>query len=174
LIVRSPIIETERLTLSQYEPGDEALLYPIVSDPVTMSHYPQPFTLEQAKAWIDRSLKLYSEDGFGRYGVRLRNSGRYIGDVGFFRAEVNGIPEIDLGYIIDKQYWGKGYATEAAAACVARAFQNRWFTRIAVQMAHSNTASRKVAERLGAQLEADFINPRNRNYPTHLFVIELP
>jgi RimJ/RimL family protein N-acetyltransferase len=138
-----------------------------------MSHYPEPFSMEKTEAWLKRSLDLYASEGFGRYGVRLKVSGEYIGDVGFFRSVVNGNEEIDLGYIIDRRYWGKGYATEAAQACVDLAREQVWFERIVVQMAHSNVPSRRVAERLGAKLELDFINPRNRDLPTHLFVIEL-
>jgi [ribosomal protein S5]-alanine N-acetyltransferase len=169
----APIAETSRLLLCPYEAEDVALLYPIVSDPITMSHYPEPFSVEKSEAWIKRSLDLYSSEGFSRYGAVLKNTVEYIGDVGFFRSVVNGNEEIDLGYIIDKKYWGRGYATEAAQTCVDLAKRHRWFGRIVVQMAHENVSSRKVAERLGAKLECDFINTRNRDMPTHLFVIEL-
>jgi RimJ/RimL family protein N-acetyltransferase len=168
-----PVAETPRLLLCPYEASDVALLHTVVSDPITMSHYPESFSMEKSEAWIKRSLDLYVSEGFGRYAVLLKETGDYIGDVGFFRTVVNGNEEIDLGYILDKQYWGKGYATEAAQACVDLARKNRWFNRIVVQMAHSNIPSRKVAERLGAKLERDFINPHNRDLPTHLFVIEL-
>lgn len=168
-----PITETSRLLLCPYEAEDVALLYPIVSDPITMSHYPEPFSMEKTQAWIKRSLELYTSEGFGRYGVLLKEGGEYIGDVGFFRSVVNGNDEIDLGYILDKKHWGRGYATEAAQACMDLARKHGWFTRVVVQMAHSNVTSRKVAERLGASLEIDFINPRNRDLPTHLFVITL-
>jgi [ribosomal protein S5]-alanine N-acetyltransferase len=169
----APIAETSRLILCPYEAEDVALLYPIVSDPITMSHYPEPFSMEKTDGWIKRSLDLYARDGFGRFGVLLKDTGEYIGDIGFFRSVVNGKEEIDLGYILDKKQWGRGYATEAAQACIDLAKEHRWFTRIVVQMAHENVPSMKVAERLGARLECDFINPRNRDLPTHLFVIEL-
>jgi [ribosomal protein S5]-alanine N-acetyltransferase len=168
----APIAETERLLLCPYEKGDAAILHPIVSDPITMSHYPDPFSMERTKAWIQRSLDLYSSEGFGRYGVKLKTTGEYIGDVGFFRSVVNGKEEIDLGYILAKEYWGRGYATEAARACLDLAKKHRWFSRIVIQMAHENVPSRKVAERLGARLELDFVNPKNRDLPTHLFVIQ--
>jgi RimJ/RimL family protein N-acetyltransferase len=168
-----PIAETERLVLCSYEEGDAVMLYPIVSDPITMSHYPEPFSMEKAEAWIARSLALYKSHGYGRYAVLLKESQGYIGDAGFFHANVNGKDEVDLGYIIDRHHWGHGYAGEAAAACIALARERKWFKRIVVQMAHENASSRKVAEKLGARLETDFINPRNRDLPTHLFVIEI-
>jgi [ribosomal protein S5]-alanine N-acetyltransferase len=168
-----PLAETPRLLLCPYELGDAAFLHPIVSDPVAMSHYPEPFSMERTEAWIKRSLDLYASEGFGRYGLVLKGSGEFIGDVGFFRSVVNGKDEIDLGYIIDRKFWGTGYATEAAQACVDLAKKHRWFDRVVVQMAHENVPSRKVAERLGARLECDFINPRNRDLPTHLFVVDL-
>jgi len=118
-----------------------------------MSFYPNPFSLEQTTAWINRSIKSYEDHGFGRYAVFLKEGEEFIGCAGFFRTEVNGTLENDLGYIIGKQYWNHGYATEAAQACIQLAKENKWFTRIAIQMAEDHTRSRLVAERLGATLD---------------------
>ena len=81
--------------------------------------------------------------------------------------------ENDLGYIIGKQYWHQGYATEAAQGCVELAREKKWFNRVVLNMAHDHTASRRVAERLGATLETRFVNPKNRDISTNLFVMNL-
>jgi [ribosomal protein S5]-alanine N-acetyltransferase len=165
------VAETDRLRLRTYVASDHALLYPIVSDPITRSFYPAPFSAQKAQEWIERSLASYGEHGYGRYAVELRENGAYVGCVGLFNTEVNGNPEIDLGYILDKVYWGKGYAVEAARACVELARAAQWGDRIVVQMADDNERSWKVAERLGAKLESTFYNAKNRGFLTRLYVI---
>ncbi len=165
--------ETPRLLLSRYTLKYVALLHPITSDKETMSYYPAPFSLEQTAAWIERSIKCYEEFGFGRYGVFLKDTLEFIGCVGFFRTEVNGEEENDLGYILGKPYWHHGYATEAAQACIDMAKENAWFSRIVIQMAVEHTASRQVAGRLGAKLESQFIKHRNRGKLTNLFVLDI-
>src|ERR1035441_1848127 len=101
------IRETPRLLLAKYTSEDVGLLHPITSDAATMSFYPAPFTLEKTTGWIARSIRSYKENGFGRYGVLLKETGEYIGCVGFFRSTVNEILENDLGWIIAKKHWNK-------------------------------------------------------------------
>ena len=167
------ICETPRLLLKQYTLDDVALLHPITSDTETMSFYPEFFSLEKVTVWIERSLQCYEEFGFGRYGVLLKDTRAFIGCAGFFRTSVNNVMENDLGYIIAKKHWGKGYATEVAQACIDMVRENAWFHRIVIQMADEHTASRRVAERLGAKLGTTFINHRNREKLTNLFVMEI-
>jgi ribosomal-protein-alanine N-acetyltransferase len=167
------IRETPRLLLAKCTSEDVALLHPITSDAPTMSFWPAPFTLEQSAEWIARSIRSYKEHGFGRYGALLKYSGEFIGCAGFFRTTVNDKLENDLGYIIAKKHWNKGYATEAAKACIEMAKEKSWFDRIVVQMSHDNIASRRVAEHLGAKLETTFVNPKNRDILTNLFVLNI-
>lgn len=165
--------ETARLMLREYTMEDVPLLHAIVSDPVTMSFYPVPFTLEKTTAWIERSIQNFGEFGLGRFAVILKETGDLIGCAGFFRTEVNGKLETDLGYIFDKLHWGKGYATEAALSCIEVARATNWTHRIVIQMAADHLRSAHVAERLGAKLETRFVNQRNRMKLTKLFVVEV-
>jgi [ribosomal protein S5]-alanine N-acetyltransferase len=167
------IRETPRLLLAKYTSEDAALLHPITSDAETMSFYPAPFTLEKTTEWISRSIRSYKEHGWGRYGVLLKETGEYIGLAGFSRLIVNEKEENDLGWIIAKKHWNKGYATEAAKACIEMAKEKTWFERVVIQMAHDHVASRKVAEHLGAKLETTFVNHNNRDILTNLFVVNI-
>ncbi len=83
-----------------------------------MSFWPAPFTTEQTSQWIERSIKSYAENGFGRFAVELKESGKLIGDCGILISELDRKPEYDLGYIIYAEYWGKGYGTEAARSAL--------------------------------------------------------
>jgi len=162
-------IRTERLRLREYTEDDVPALHDLLSDPVTMSRWPAPFTYEQTEAWVRRQTVAYPER-LGRYAVTLAETGELIGDAGLMRAEINGRLEMDLGYIISCRHWRRGYGLEAAKAVMARGFADLKLERICANMAVDHDRSRQVAERLGMTLETYFHNPRNRNLLTCLYV----
>ncbi len=159
--------------MTKFTLDDVGLFHRITSDAQTMSFYHAPFTLEKTADWIARSIQSYEEHGFGRYGVRLKETGDFVGLTGYARTSVNDKLENDLGYIFDRAHWNKGYATEAAQGCVEMAKEESWFTRVIIQMAHDHTASRRVAEHLGAKLETTFFNAKNLDILTNLFVLKI-
>jgi RimJ/RimL family protein N-acetyltransferase len=167
------VIETARLFLRQFEEADLEDLHRILSDPITMRFWPAPFSLEQSRAWLHRHLQNYREHGWGRYAVILKEHPALIGDCGLVRAELDGRPEIDLGYIIARDFWGHGYATEAAEACKTYGVNTLGLHRICANMAADHVVSRRVAERIGMRREREFHNPRNRNLLTYLYVYEV-
>lgn len=171
----SPLIvcETERLLLRRWTSDDLDRLFSILSDPITMQFWPAPLTIDAARAWIERALHNYASLGFGRFAVVLKESSAVIGDCGLMHTEVAGQPEYDLGYIIHHPYWRQGYATEAAMACSDYAFSTLGIRRLVANMAVDHVGSMSVARRLGMRLERVFANPRNRNMPTYLYVLEL-
>lgn len=157
---------TSRLVLRRFTLADLPTLHAILSDPVTMQFWPAPFDLAATERWVQRSLDAYA-NGFGRYALILKNSGALIGDAGLMHIDVNGNPENDLGYILDKSYWGQGLATEAAASILEYG-KYLGLTRIVASMETKHLASRRVAEKVGFRFEYEFINARNRNLPTSL------
>jgi len=165
-------IETQRLILREYSDEDFTALHKIVSDPEIMSFWPEPFTEEKTKMWMKRGLQNVYEYGTGRLAVILKDNNRLIGDAGFIFTDVNGKPENDLGWIIDKKFWGRGFGTEAAGACIDFAFNSLGFNRIVANMAFDNFASKRVAEKIGMSKESEFYNKKNRNILTYLYVIE--
>jgi RimJ/RimL family protein N-acetyltransferase len=91
--------------------------------------------------------------GAGWWAVELRESGTLVGTVGAFFRE--GWPEMELGWNTFRQYWGKGYATEAATELVRYAFEVRREKRVTALVDAGNTASMRVAARLGMTYESD-------------------
>ena len=168
------ILETERLRLRELTLDDVEPMHAILSDPITMQFWPQPFEREGTERWVNRSIAAYRELGFGRYAVILKASGELIGDCGFMRSEVNGILENDLGYIFDKQVWSQGFATEAAKACLQYGIDHLNMKRVVASMETKHLASRAVAEKIGLRFECEFINARNRHRPTALLALGLP
>ena len=165
------MIETPRLILREYTLEDIPFLFRIQSDPVTMQFWPRPFTESDTENWMRRAIASYAANGFGRWAVILKDSQQQIGDAGLMRTEVNGKPEVDLGYIIHADYWRQGFGFEGGNASLRFAFEHGE-RRIVANMAHDNTASRRVAEKLGMVKELEFNNPRNRNILTYLYVYQ--
>ncbi len=86
---------------------------------------------------------------------------------------MNGKEEVDLGYIIHADHWRKGYAIEAASAILQYGMEIK-IPRIVANMGHDNIASQRVAARLGMIKELEFINARNRDILTYLYVFNTP
>ena len=166
------ILETQRLILRPFAAGDLEALYRILSDPITMHFWPTPFSREQAEGWLNRHLSSYRDLGFGRLAVMLKESGELIGVCGIRRADIDGKVENDLGYIIFHPFWQRGYATEAAAACLRYGLETLQLQRVCANMAVDHQASRRVAEKIGMTLERTFHNRRNRDILTCLYSLE--
>ena len=85
--------------------------------------------------------------GYSTWAVVEKASARTVGDAGFEIYKPTGEPE--LGYTLAADVWGRGYATEAARACVAAAFEHLSVQRIVAKVEIGNDRSMQVAERLG-------------------------
>jgi [ribosomal protein S5]-alanine N-acetyltransferase len=150
---KSVILETERLLLRKYTLCDLDSLAPILSDPVAMQFYPAALDREGAQGWIERNLKRYQENGFGKWAMVLKASGEFIGDCGCVVQEVEGKNEIEVGYLVRRDLRGNGYATEAARACIEYAFVQLGADRVISMIRPENQRSRRVAEKNGMNCE---------------------
>lgn len=149
------LLETKRLILREFTPNDLEQLHEILSDPESMQHYPNPFTLEQSQSWITWNLKNYQAYGFGLWAVILKENGQFIGDCGITMQPINDKLEPEIGYHINKHYEGHGYATEVAQACKTYAFDVLQLNTISSYMEPSNRASQRVAEKNGLRQVPD-------------------
>ncbi|ERT09382.1 acetyltransferase domain protein [Lyngbya aestuarii BL J] len=164
-------IPTHRLILREYQPDDLDKILSILSEPKTMSYWPQPFNQSQVEAWIKRTLESYKLNGFGRYLVLLKDTETIIGDAGILKSKVANEWVNDLGYIIHYPYWGNGYATEIATALKDYAFTVLKLDHLHINMPKNHPASRRVAEKIGLKFIREFNNEKNRNLKTLLYGI---
>src|ERR1700682_4015426 len=111
------ILETERLLLREFVSEDLDALAVVLSDAATMRYYPAPLDRAGVAAWIERNRRRYLEAGHGLWAMVLKSSGEVVGDCGLTRQRVDGVDEIELGYHVRRDLWGRGYAPEAARAC---------------------------------------------------------
>ena len=147
------VIETERLTLRHLTRDDVDAVFAVIGDPETMKFYPQRFSREDAERWVVKSQERYRNDGFGLFAVVLKSNGEVIGNCGVVKQNVEDESLLDVGYHFRRDYWGHGYATEAAHACMDYAFRHLNAVKVVSLILPVNLPSRRVAERNGMTVE---------------------
>lgn len=146
------VIETERLLLREFVPGDMDALAEVISDPETMRFYPEPRDRAGVESWIERNRRRYRDDGHGLWAMVLKSSGEVVGDCGLTRQKVDGMDEIEIGYHVRRDLWGRGLAPEAAGACRDYGFERLRAGRLIALIRPGNLPSRRVAEKVGLSL----------------------
>lgn len=141
-------LETERLHIRPFEDSDVDPMAGIYGDPEVMRHV-SVGVLDRAgtAALLEEYRSTQDERGFSTWAVVERESGTVAGDVGFGLYAPTGEPE--LGYTFAAAVWGRGYALEAARACVAAAFAHLPHRRLVATVEPENERSLRLAGRLG-------------------------
>lgn len=143
------ILETERLYLRRLEQTDFDALCKILKDEEVMYAYEHAFSDAEVHKWLDRQLGRYAEYGLGLWAVILKKNGELIGQCGITMQDWNGRQVPEIGYLFQKAFWHKGYATEAATACRDYAFGTLGLKEVFSIIRDNNFASQRVAERGG-------------------------
>ncbi len=165
------ILDTDRLILRKMNQTDFKTLHAMFSDTKTVKGCFKPFTKDDTRSWILKSMESYAKKGFGHYVVVRKKDGKIIGDVGLMMASVNGLQEVDFSYIIRADYRRKGYGIEAARACLEYAIYELKIQRIVTHMPVGNTGGQAVAIQLGMQ-STGIYNGGAGNTPTDLYVLD--
>ena len=125
------------------------------SDPETMRFYPQAFDRAMTQQWIENMRQRERRDGFALWSMVLKETGGVVGDCGLVAQHIDGVDEVEIGWHVRRDLWGKGYATEAARACMAYGMATLGCTRFVSIIAPDNIASRRVAEKIGMTVERE-------------------
>ena len=152
-------ITTPRLVLRDMTQDDFDALVAILTDAETMQYYPRPYDEKGVQRWIDWTLDNYAKHGFGLWAVTL--NGQFIGDCGITMQPIDGqwLPEI--GYHIHRDHWRRGYASEAAAACIRVAFGQFGFPAVYSYMNAANEPSWRTAMKNGMTLQGEYEDPHH-------------
>jgi RimJ/RimL family protein N-acetyltransferase len=133
------------------------------ADPVVMEHFPAVLTREESDAFAARIEAHFQAKGFGLWAVEVPGEASFIGFVGLAvpRFEAHFMPAVEVGWRLDRPYWGRGFATEAARASVADGFERIGLEEIVSFTTPTNLPSRRVMERLGMTRDEadDFEHP---------------
>ena len=167
------LAETERLIIRNWEDRDRDLFHEINSDDTVMAFFPMRRSRAESDELFDMIRAMIADTGYGFPAVELKDNGEAIGFTGLnkvYSADIkpDGTPE--LGWRMAAQYWGKGYATEAARAMIALAFDERGHDQLVSFAVADNHRSTAVMERLGMKrdLEGDFDHPSIPDSHPHL------
>jgi RimJ/RimL family protein N-acetyltransferase len=148
-----PEIETSRLYLRQFSMADLNDLSVIRSDPEVMRFIGtgQPHSVDQVKESLEHIFAGWKQHGFGRWAVLHKPDKKLISWSGL--AFLDKTDEIEIGYGIAKEYWNRGFTTEAAAASIRYGFEELKLNRIVAVAMPENIASRRVMEKIGMKYE---------------------
>ena len=114
-------LQTERLILRQWRKEDWSEFAKLNADPVVMEYYPSILSMEESNAMAQKIEELLSKRGWGFWAVESISEKTFMGFVGLHEPtyDLPVTPCIEIGWRLAKEYWGKGYATEAAKASVS-------------------------------------------------------
>lgn len=152
------ILETERLILRHLTLEDIDDLAIIYADPDVMRFFPSgPRTREQTEASIRANIQLYEACGFGLWATVYKPENRFIGRCGLLPQEIDGVAEREIAYMIARDYWGRGLASEAASAIRDYGFHQLGLSRLISMIHADNIGSQRVAEKIGLHFEQEII-----------------
>jgi len=173
------MIETERLLLRPLTDADKPWAAAQCADADVMTYLGGPQSREASDERIDKMIRLQAGRGHSFFAVVRKDDARPIGMCGIklFDAEGATLPgELEIGWRLDKDCWGRGYAREAASASLDFAFGPIGGRRVIAITSRRNTASWGLMERLGMtrRPDLDFNDPRvgPEDNPTILYLIE--
>ena len=147
-----PVIETERLRLRALRADDFEAYASMMADPEVTRYLGDGKALNRADAWRQLAMILghWELRGFGLWAVEEKATGALLGRIGCYDPE--GWPAFEVGYTLARHAWGKGFASEGAAAALAYARNVLGRREVTSVIKTGNRASVRVATKLGATL----------------------
>lgn len=157
-------LETERLILRAWEPGDREPYAAMGADPAVMEFMPSLLSRAESDGMVDRLVQHHAVNGFGPWALETKADGGFVGFVGLLRPnfEAPFTPCVEVAWRLARSAWGHGYATEAARAATRDGFDRLGLSEILSFTVPANVRSIRVMERLGMARDpmADFDHPR--------------
>ncbi|MCY7335377.1 MAG: GNAT family N-acetyltransferase [Chamaesiphon sp.] len=149
--------ETDRLYLRQWIEADRAPFARLSADPRVMEFLPSILDRASSDGMVDRLQALIAERGWGMWAVEAKADRQFIGFVGLHipKADLPFSPCVEIGWRLAFEYWGQGYASEAARGALQVGFEQLYLPKIVSFTAIVNRRSRLVMERLGMNRESE-------------------
>lgn len=155
-------VRTDRLLLRRWRDADRAPFAAMGADPEVMRYFPSLLSRDDSDALAGRADASFDTRGYGLWALEHRGSGAFLGFTGLapMPEGVPGAGGVEVGWRLARQAWGQGYATEAAKAALAFAFDELGQGEVNSITAVLNAPSRAVMVRLGMTLSDEFEHPR--------------
>jgi [ribosomal protein S5]-alanine N-acetyltransferase len=149
-------LESERLITRHLTEADISLWSEFFREEEAIEFFPmyqnKPAD-ESAREWIERQCTRYTKQEYGMQALIEKSTGTLVGQCGLIAKEIDGITELEVGYSILKEYWGLGYAAEAARLFIDFAFQNHLVDSVISTISPGNRKSIRIAEKNGLSFE---------------------
>lgn len=163
-------LDTERLILRPLQDGDEVALMPVFGDPDVMEFGDLASNQTEVATWVHDKVEQAAASGHTVMLVTDRETGDALGYCGLFDEEdIDGKPEVEVGYRLAKAAWGNGFATEAVKKVLEHAHQQLGLDRVVAMIDPGNTASANVATKVGMAPEKEIMMP-GYDHPDVLYV----
>ncbi len=143
------MLETERLIMRPLLESDVDEIFAMRSDEDIMRFIREPQGRSESFDWIKLVSARWDSDKLGFCALIEKETGKFLGWCGVWHLKETN--ELEIGYAIAKEFWGKGFATEAAEKFIKYAFENLKPDKIVAVAEPENLASRRVMEKLGMQ-----------------------
>jgi [ribosomal protein S5]-alanine N-acetyltransferase len=172
VVSATPTLRTARLVLGAFEPDDAAELQRLAGDREiadTTVAIPHPYDMDHALAWIGNQRKESARGRAANFAIRLSAGSPVIGSVGLRDIDPEHL-QAELGFWIGREWWGHGYAREAAAAVIRFGFETLGLNRICAHHMLRNPASGKVLQHVG-MLREGVLRQRVRKWGIHEDVV---
>ena len=158
-------LDTPRVLLCAWEDSDLEPWISLNADSENLRYFPRTYTPEESLASFARLRDLLNENPFGLWAAEEKSSGEFMGFVGLAKQALPGVsfmPCHEIGWRLDKKYWGKGYATEAAKAALGFGLNELALPIIYSYTAHQNLPSINVMRKIGLRerSELTFEHPK--------------
>jgi RimJ/RimL family protein N-acetyltransferase len=169
-------IETERLVLREWVDADLESFARMNADPVVMEHLPRVLGLPSSKRHMAAFQAHFDKHGYGLYVLERKEDGEFVGFVGLdhvdFKAKFT--PAVELAWRLDYEYWGQGYASEAARAVLAHAKDTLKLKSVVAFTVSDNSRTIALMDKLGMAYQEgqDFDYPAlKKGHPLGRFVL---
>jgi RimJ/RimL family protein N-acetyltransferase len=150
-------LETSRLLLRSWREEDLNAYDRICADPEVMRYLSGTMTRDHAAQQMERWMRHWEERGFGVWAAEEKVSDAFIGFIGLLYHEdwPEGKHKTEVGWRLDRSFWGRGLATEGARASLQHGFEALGLERVISIIHPKNVASRRVAEKAGLTLRGE-------------------
>lgn len=161
------VTTTERLIIRYYRESDFEGFAEMCADPDVMLHFPKTMSKSESRDFFERLRSRLLDIGRTFWALELKESGEFIGFTGLSdpNFEADFIPCVEIGWRLRKRFWNKGYATEAATACLVVGWEQYALDEILSMAVVDNKASIHVMQKIGMQYVKNFMHPALDEYP---------
>lgn len=167
------ILETQRLILRHLTLDDLDELHKLYQDLEIRQYFPEGvLSYAETKEELEWFINGHPEHPeLGLWATVYKGTGKFIGRCGLLPWEIDGKLEVEVAYLLDKEFWHKGLATETAKGILNYGFETLHLKRLICLIDPGNIASQRVAQRIGMKLERRVDGIAGDNFPTYIYSI---